>query len=67
MMIYAPLLQGSLGLFGFDELFSVIDRSHDVVVTRLLHHLHLRVHTFHLAIAALPLVAYLLSTLRSLA
>lgn len=66
MMILAPLLQGRLGLFGFDELLSVIDRSHDVVVARLLHHLHLRVHTFNLAIAALALVVYLLSALRSL-
>ena len=70
MVILVPfLLYCSLCLFGFDKLFGVIDRSHNVVVTRLLHHVfwnHL-VYTFHLGIAAHSLAAHLLSINLSLA
>ena len=36
-------LCGSFSLLRFDKLLRVIDRSHDVVIARLLHHLLVRV------------------------
>lgn len=59
MMVLIPLVHCSLRLLGFDELFGVIDRSHDIVVTCLLHHMmwNSLINTFHLVSTTRTLIA----------
>ena len=62
MIVMVTLLSCSFSLFCFDELFSIINRPHYIIVSRLLHHMWIKatlIHGLHLivAVARLALAA----------
>ena len=54
VVAFVSIVPSCLSLLSLDELLSVIDRAHNIVITRLLHHLWVynTVYSFQLAISS---------------